>query len=207
MGEDLAIDYPALIFCSVLNTRYRWVWLQYLDASRNSINFTRKMTLVLVSTDWLMSGTHIDDIGVIQKSTAVSVTKVVFPLGQCILIGTDENDSMSCFLSQGSLKSASKLSKAYPSEVQSSICCLIRWISRWLTSTEWCAAMHSIQRMTIRAWPSGVSSETPAVSEINSEGLGYLQTLEDPGWTRLRDIASKYSARHCPTREFTLMAW
>ena len=48
------------------------------------------MTLILVSTDWFMSGTHIDDIGIIQKSTGVSVTKMVFPLGQCILICTDE---------------------------------------------------------------------------------------------------------------------
>ena len=47
-------------------------------------------TLRVVSTHWLMSGTHIDDMGVSQKLTGVSVTKEVFPLGQRILICTDE---------------------------------------------------------------------------------------------------------------------
>lgn len=78
------------------------------------------MTLILVSANWLMSGTHIDDMGVIQKSTGVSVTKVVFPLRQCILICTDER-----FDELLSLKTHQTV-KAYPSEVQCSICCLIR---------------------------------------------------------------------------------
>ena len=38
--------------------------------------------------------------------------------------------------------------------------------------------MHSIQRMTRRAWLSGVS---PAVAEIEPEGLGYRMTLEIAG--------------------------
>lgn len=200
MGEELAIDYPALNTCSASNTKnIGWVVAVYLDASRNSINFTKNMTLILVSTDWFMSGTHIDDMGIIQKSTGVSAMKVVFPLRQCILIGTSER-----FVELLYLKTHRTVN-AYPSEVQCcSICCLMRWISRWLTSTE-CAAIHSIQRMTRSAWPSGVSSETPAVTEINSERLGHLPRLDDPGWTRVRDIAGKYSALHPWIREFTLM--
>jgi hypothetical protein len=120
MREKLAIDYPALKYFFSIEYRYEVVAV-YLDASRNSINFTKDMTLsTLVSTNWLMSGTHIDDMGVIQKSTGVSVTKVVFPLGQCILICTDERlDELISPMTRHTVK-------AYPSEVQCSICCLIR---------------------------------------------------------------------------------
>ena len=67
MGEELAIDYPTLkyLFSTEYNKDIDLSDCSHLDASRNSINFTKNMTLVLVSTDWFMSRTHIDDMGVI----------------------------------------------------------------------------------------------------------------------------------------------
>ena len=65
MREELAIDYPALKYLFSIENKFEVVAVLYLNASRNSINFTKNMTLsTLVSTNWLMSGTHINDIGV-----------------------------------------------------------------------------------------------------------------------------------------------
>ena len=49
---------------------------QYLDASCNSINVAKKITLVLMGTNWLVSRAYIDNIGVIQELTGISMAKV-----------------------------------------------------------------------------------------------------------------------------------